>query len=453
MHRGSSHMTDPPQEGWSPPYSEQPESYAPLPQPRPNWAPGYESEQATPERWFEPMPTEPLGVPDPPEMEPVGGPASRWPGRPVVIVLIVASIFGAVLGSGGTYMALKASGAFDTTKTSQNTGPLSNISIQSESSAVVAAVQKVGPSVVEIIDEVGGTPQAVGSGIIYDTRGWILTNKHVVSGATSIVVRLRDRREFTGTVYGLDTLTDLAIVKISNASGLTAAPLGDSAGLQVGQLAIAIGSPLGLDYPNSVTSGIVSGLGRDITVAGDGTSTSAGTNLHGLIQTDAAINPGNSGGPLIDADGRVIGVSTAIAQTAQGIGFAIPIDVAKPILQQALAGEKLSRPYIGISYVAIDLGLKAQNNLPLDKGAWVHNEDASGNSVDAVVAGSPADKAGIKNDDIITAIEGQTIDAAHPLEDILVQYAPGRTVGVNVYRGGQTMTLHLTLGTRPDTSS
>ncbi len=446
-------MTDPPQEGQPAPESGQPDSYAPNPQPRPSWAPGYENDQATPERWFEPAATEPLGVLDPPDLGPVGPPASGWPARPVVVVLLLASIVGAVLGSGGTYMALKASGAFDAAATSQTGGSLSNVSIQSESSAVVAAARKVGPSVVMIIDEVGGAPQAVGSGIIYDTRGWILTNKHVVSGASSIVVRLSDKREFPGTVYGLDTLTDLAIVKISNASGLTAAPLGDSAGLQVGQLAIAIGSPLGLDYPNSVTSGIVSGLGRDITVAGDGSSTNPGTNLHGLIQTDAAINPGNSGGPLIDADGRVIGVSTAIAQSAQGLGFAIPIDVAKPILQQALAGEKLSRPYIGIAYMAIDLGLKAQNNLPLDQGAWVHNEDASGNPIDAVVAGSPADKAGIKNDDIITAIEGQTIDAAHPLEDILVQYAPGRTVSVNVYRGGQTLTLHLTLGTRPDTTS
>jgi S1-C subfamily serine protease len=188
-------------------------------------------------------------------------------------------------------------------------------------------------------------------------------------------------------------------------------------------------------------------------VAGDGSSANSGTNLHGLIQTDAAINPGNSGGPLIDSAGRVIGVSTAIAQTAQGIGFAIPINVAKPILQQALAGEKLSRPYIGVAYVAIDLGLKAQHNLPLDHGAWVHNEDASGNSIDAVVAGSPADKAGIKNGDIITAIEGQAIDGAHPLEDLMVQYAPGRTVSVDLYRGGKALTVHLTLGTRPATSS
>jgi S1-C subfamily serine protease len=441
-------MTDPPEEGWSPPDSEQPRSYAPVPQPRPNWAPEYLVEQATPERWFEPVRTEPIPT------EPItSAGASRWPGRPLVIVLLLASIFGAVLGGGGTYLALKSSGAFNTAAPSKAPGSISNVSVESESSAIVAAAQAVGPSVVMIVDEVGGTPDAVGSGIVYDTGGWILTNKHVIAGATTIKVRLQDKREFDGTVYGQDTLTDLAIVKISGATGLKAAPLGDSSTLQVGQLAVAIGSPLGLDYPNSVTSGIVSGLGRDITVAGDGSSANSGTNLHGLIQTDAAINPGNSGGPLIDSAGRVIGVSTAIAQTAQGIGFAIPINVAKPILQQALAGEKLSRPYIGIAYVAIDLGLKTQNNLPLDHGAWVHNEDASGNSIDAVVAGSPADKAGIKNDDIITAIEGEAIDGAHPLEDLLVQYAPGRTVSVDLYRGGKALTVHLTLGTRPATSS
>jgi serine protease Do len=435
-------MTDPPEERWSPPDSEQPQSYAPVPQPRPSWAPGYQGEQSTPERWFEPAPTEPVR----------STAAPRWPSRPLVLILLLTSIVGAVLGGGGTYLALKSSGAFNPAVVSPSTGSSSNVTVESESSAIVSAAQKVGPSVVMIVDEVGGVPQAVGSGIIYDTRGWILTNKHVVSGASTIVVRLPDKREFDGTVYGLDTLTDLAIVRISGATDLTAAPLGDSSAIQVGQLAVAIGSPLGLDYPNSVTSGIVSGLGRDITVAGDGSSASGGTNLHGLIQTDAAINPGNSGGPLIDSSGRVIGVSTAIAQTAQGIGFAIPINVAKPILQQALAGEKLSRPYIGIAYVAIDLGLKTQNNLPLDHGAWVHNEDASGNTINAVVAGSPADKAGIESDDIITAIEGQAIDLTHPLEDILVQYAPGRTISVSLYRGGQSLTVHLTLGTRPATT-
>ena len=156
-----------------------------------------------------------------------------------------------------------------------------------------------------------------------------------------------------------------------------------------------------------------------------------GTNLHGLIQTDAAINPGNSGGPLVDASGRVVGVTTAEADTAQGIGFAIPIDVAKPIMQQALAGEKLSRPFIGVSYVAIDRGLAgAVQAARSTRARGSTRRTRTGNSIEAVVAGSPADQAGIKTGDIITTVEGQTIDPTHPLEDVLVQYAPGRTVSI-----------------------
>jgi S1-C subfamily serine protease len=292
--------------------------------------------------------------------------------------------------------------------------------------------------------------QGIGSGIIYDAAGWVLTNKHVVTGATSQQVRLKDGRTFQATVYGVDTLTDLAIVKFDAPAGLASAPIGNSSSLEIGELAIAIGSPLGDQYPNSVTSGIISALGRDITVPGNGLT---GTDIHNLIQTDAAINPGNSGGPLVDGSGRVVGVTTAQANSAQGIGFAIPIDIAKPIMQQALAGEKLSRPFIGITYVAIDKGVAAKASLPLDHGVWVHQEDAAGKSVDAVVAGGPADAAGIKTGDIIISIEGQAIDSTHLLTDILVQYAPGRTVSVDVYRDGKTMTLPVTLGTRPANSN
>jgi S1-C subfamily serine protease len=216
----------------------------------------------------------------------------------------------------------------------------------------------------------------------------------------------------------------------------------------VGELAIAIGSPLGLGYPDSATTGIVSALGRDLSV-GANTAT-ASTSLHGLIQTDAAINPGNSGGPLVDSSGRVIGVTTAQAQTAQGIGFAIPIDIAKPIMQQALAGEPLARPYVGVVYDMIDQGIKKQYDLPLDQGAWVHNEDANGKSIEAVAPGSPAQQAGVATGDIITRIEGQAVDLSHPLQDLLVEYAPGRKVSVEIYRNGAYLTLMLTLGTRPD---
>jgi serine protease Do len=367
--------------------------------------------------------------------------------------LLAASLIGSILGAGGTYAALRASGALDpaTMPPAATSGP--RAPVISDASTVIAAASRVGPAVVQIVADDGGGTTSVGSGIIFDSRGWILTNKHVVAGAQAISVRLADDRQFPGTTYGLDTLTDLAIVKIGSPSGLTAAAMGDSSSLQVGQLAIAIGSPLGLQYPNSVTSGIVSALDRDVSIAGDSAASTASTSLHGLIQTDAAINPGDSGGPLVDASGRVIGVTTAQAQVAQGIGFAIPIDIAKPIMQQALAGEKLSRPFIGVTYDSIDAGVQQRYSLPLGQGAWVHKEDAAGNSVEAVVAGSPGAQAGIKTGDIITSVEGQAINPSHRLEDVLVQYAPGRTVSVEIYRGGTYMTIRVTLGTRPASTS
>ena len=317
-------MTEPSHQGdWSHPDPAVTPRYEPLLEQRPHWQASLQNESSTPERWFEPAPAA-----TPPAAEP-----RRSPGRGLVGVLLATSMFGAVLGGGGTFLVLKGTGALDVPAATAVPGGGGGVSVQSESSAVIEAVQKVGPSVVMIVtQETGG--EGVGSGVVYDAGGWILTNKHVLAGATSIDVRLKDGRDFKGTVYGNDTLTDLAILKIDGASGLTPAPMGDSSTLQVGELAIAIGSPLGIDYPNSVTSGIVSALGRDITVGGD--ATSSGTNLHGLIQTDAAINPGNSGGPLVDASGRVIGITTALSDSAQCLGFAIPIDIANPIMQQDL---------------------------------------------------------------------------------------------------------------------
>jgi S1-C subfamily serine protease len=404
------------------------------------------ADQATPERWFEPETAS--GAPGAENLRPQAGGGRR---RGLVAAMLAISLFGAILGAGGTYAALRVSGALDApTPAPAPTGP--RLSIESDTSSVIAAVNRVSPAVVQIVTFDASGNSAVGSGIIYDARGWILTNRHVVEGATTITVRLSDDRRLAGTVYGLDTLTDLAILKINAVADLTVAPIGDSAGIQVGQLAIAIGSPLGLPYPNSVTTGIVSAVQRDISVAADPTSTTS-TDLHDLIQTDAAINPGNSGGPLIDGTGHVVGVTTAAAPTAQGIGFAIPVDVAKPIMQQALAGEKLSRPFIGVAYVMIDRGVKDQYSLPLSEGAWVHSEDSTGKSIEAVIAGSPGEKAGVKTGDIITQVESEVIDAAHPLQDVLVQYAPGRTVSVEVYRGGQYITLRVTLGTRPDAAA
>jgi len=408
---------------------------------------GRPSEDATPERWLQPFPE--------PEPQPVWDDAShsqsRGPGRGVVAVLLATSLVGAIVGSAGVYATLRATGAFDAAAASPRPVNGTTVSVQTDQSTVVAAVAMVSPAVVAISASYATGATFVGTGIVYDKRGWILTNRHVVEGATALTVRIPDGRQATGKVYGLDTLTDLAVVKVDGLGDLPIAPIGDSDMIEVGQLAIAIGEPLGLDYPNSVTTGIVSALGRDLVVSGNDASSSS--SLHDLIQTDAAINAGNSGGPLIDSSGRVIGVTTAQNQVGQGIGFAVPIDVAKPIMQQALAGEKLSRPFIGVSYVMIDQGVKQQYKLPLDNGAWVHSEDPSGNAIDAVVAGSPGDKAGIKTGDIITEVEGQAIDDDNPLQDVLVQYSPGRTVSLQVYRAGKYLTLMVSLGTRPDASS
>ncbi len=314
-----------------------------------------------------------------------------------------------------------------------------------EQSATISAAAKVGPAVVRIVTA-GTDPNdasatsGIGSGVIFDSHGWILTNHHVVADTSSLTIQLKDGRQFTGTIYGIDTLTDLAVVKV-DATNLPTAPLGDSSAIKVGELAIAIGSPLGT-YSNSVTSGIVSATGRSI-------DTDTGS-INNLIQTDAAINPGNSGGPLVDALGDVIGINTAVASNAQGIGFSIPINIAKPIMQQAIAGQPLARPWIGIRYETIDLQLQQQLKLPVAQGAYVSGgQDASGVDQPAVVPGGPADKAGVKDGDIVTTIEGQAIDGDHPLDAVLTQFAPGRTVTLGINRGGKTIDLQLTLGTRP----
>ena len=360
----------------------------------------------------------------------------------------------AALASGGTVLALGATGALDRTAPATS-GPTGTTTVGTtnqpvtidESSATIDVAAAVSPAVVRITTNgsvdtsTGNIPSTgVGSGVIYDPDGWILTNRHVVEGSDRLIVELNDGQEFPGTVYGIDTLTDLAIVKI-DASGLPSAKLGDSSALKVGQLVIAIGSPLGT-YSNSVTSGIVSAKGRSITTDGN-------QNLNNLIQTDAAINPGNSGGPLLDAGGNVVGVNTAIAVDSNGIGFAIPIDIARPIMEQAVAGEKLARPYMGVVYRAVDVQLARAEDLPVDAGALVIPGGSSANPSPAVVPDSPADQAGIREGDIIVKVDDQPIDSDHPLDATLSEFAPGDTVTIEVNRAGETLRLPLTLGTRP----
>jgi S1-C subfamily serine protease len=374
----------------------------------------------------------------------------RSVGPGFVLSAVLAS---AILASGGTYLAVSAA----TGRTPAPAGtPIGNVastgSLAGNQESVVDIVKAVSPAVVTIVADgvtstdpsTGQTRQgsATGSGVIFDPNGLILTNHHVVAGDPSkLTVNLKDGRSLDATVYGIDTLTDLAIVKV-DATGLPTAPIGDSSTVQVGQQAIAIGSPLGT-FTDSVTSGIISALGRSIPV-------DTGEVLTNLIQTDTAINPGNSGGPLFDPSGKVIGINTAGAGDAQGIGFAIPIDIARPLMAQASAGQPLARPYLGIRFETIDPTIQKANNLPVANGAWIPTASAAGSaSGDVIVPGGPAAQGGLQAGDIIAAVDGTALDASHPLDMVTSQLAPGASVKLDVLRGGQTVQLTVVLGTRP----
>jgi S1-C subfamily serine protease len=342
-------------------------------------------------------------------------------------MLALSLLFGAAGGAGATILLLDGLSGGDITTQIRQT-------LVSEQSAIVTVAERVSPAIVTL-EVTTAAGDAIGSGVIYSADGWIVTNKHVVADETSIVVHLKDGRDFTGSVYGIDTLTDLAVVKIE-AAGLPTATLGRSGGIKVGQTAIAIGSPLGV-YTNSVTAGIVSALGRDIT-------TESGY-IHGLIQTDAAINPGNSGGALVDSSGAVIGINTAISTEGSGIGFAIPIDIARPILEQALAGATLSRPWIGVRYTSLDLRIAKENKLAVSAGAWIVGDGTTS----PIIAGSPAESAGLKDGDIIIQVNETPVDESHPLQDLLVQYSPGTSITLTVLRNGENMAIIVELGVRP----
>jgi len=363
---------------------------------------------------------------------------------PIIAIAVVAGIVSGALSAVAVsnLMPGPVGQAGDQAAETPDANPVSDLRID-ESSAVISAVDKVTPAVVTILTNAGGVlggTSGTGSGFIYDARGFILTNKHVVEGSAELTVILNDGRRFAGTVYGIDTLTDLAIVTIE-ADGLPTAPLGVSAGLEPGQLAIAIGNPLG--YENTVTTGVVSGLGRQIT-ASDARQTSAET-LNNLIQTDAAINPGNSGGPLVNSAGQVIGINTAVSTDAQGLGFAIPIDVAKPIMQQALNGDELVRPWIGVYYIPVTPAIAEEQDLGVDYGALIGTTGGD----QPVFPGSPAEAAGLQAGDVIVAINGEQITVDTDLSLLIVVHEPGETITLRVLRDNSAREVQVTLGELP----
>jgi serine protease Do len=285
--------------------------------------------------------------------------------------------------------------------------------------------------------EVGG-----GSGFIISPDGLIVTNRHVVDDPTATyTVVLADGSKHAATVLAKDTVIDLALVKIDG-KNLPTLTLGDSDTLQLGDTVVAIGNALG-EFSNSVTRGIVSGLNRTIT-AGDEDGSEV---INQAIQTDAAINPGNSGGPLLNLAGQVIGVNTAVSEEGQSVGFAIPINIAKQSITSVEKFGRIIRPYLGVRYVIIDADMASQNQLPFSYGALVSRGDSPGQV--AVIPGSPADKAGIMENDIILEADGVKINGDHTLVSAIVNKKVGDTVTLKVYHKGDIKTVTVTLAETP----
>lgn len=299
-----------------------------------------------------------------------------------------------------------------------------------------ATVDKITPSVVYIVAQ--GLSTSSGSGVIMHRDGYILTNRHVVEGSLTVVVTLQDRSSFTATNVWMDDLTDLAVIKIDPAQyakGFTAAEFGDPLSINVGDWVVAVGHPLGLspsDGGATVTAGIVSNLGRSFIIEN--------INYYDVIQTDAAINPGNSGGPLVNLEGQVIGINSAISASGQNIGFAINVNTAEFVFNGLMNYGKVQRAFLGV----------VMTDVSYDSSFALSPEAKSGALITNVVPGSPAAIGGLQVNDVIVAINGQTINGVAQLVTKLWQYQVGTTVTLDVYRGNNLIYIQATLVERPD---
>lgn len=272
--------------------------------------------------------------------------------------------------------------------------------------------------------------EASGTGVIFDPRGYIFTNNHVVEGAKELIVSLADGRKLRGQLVGADPVTDLAVVKIDAGGDLPVATLGDSDNLRVGQMAVAIGNPIGMEFQRTVTVGVISGLNRVLQV---------GERLFKLIQTDATINPGNSGGPLVNSSGEVIGINTVkIAMPkVEGMGFAIPINTAKPIIAELMSKGRISRPWLGVALVS--KAEASQYGIDFPQGLLVIK----------VVPGSPAADAKIQEGDIVTEVEGQAVHDFPDLHRVLQGKNVGDLIKLTVLRDNATVQVVARLGEMP----
>ena len=369
----------------------------------------------------------------------------------LVLAVLVGIVGGGVMGGIAGYYAaqvsyssaaqLAAASQVPATPTVAPTASpvTTNITLK-EDSAVIAAVQKVKPAVVTVINTMQArrgifgnsvSPTASGSGVIIDSKGYIITNNHVVQGAQSLQVIFSDGSKSPATIVGADSFADIAVLKVDGKIPAVA-QLGDSKTLQPGQVAIAIGSPLG-DFRGTVTVGVISAVNRTV------------DQMQDLIQTDAAINNGNSGGPLLNTVGEVIGINTLVVRStnsgnvAEGLGFAIPSNQVREISAMLINGIKVEHPYVGISYQQVDPQIAAAMNLDKVQGVVVMS----------VIARSPASRAGLQENDVVMTLDGQTIDADHTLQSILRSHKVGETVTLSVLRSGREIQVQVTLVARP----
>ena len=374
----------------------------------------------------------------------------------IALIVVLAALVGIVGGGAGGGVAgyyaaqMAIAQTASTAAPANTTAPLpaiqqappatTNVTLK-EDSAIIQAVQKVKPAVVTVINQMqpqrgrrgGLTPTASGSGVIIDPRGYIVTNNHVIEGEQALQVIYADGSKANATVVGADPIIDIAVLKVDGKVPAVA-EFGDSNALQPGQVTIAIGSPLG-DFRGTVTVGVVSALNRTV-----------GTD-QGLIQTDAAINNGNSGGPLINSAGQVIGINTLVVRdsgsgnVAEGLGFAIPSNLVHDVTAQLITSGSVSHPYIGISYQEVDPQTVSALNLKATDGVVVMQ----------VAPGSPADKAGLKENDVVLAMDGNKIDEDHQLVSLLFPHKPGDKTTLTVLRDNQQIQVTVTLGTHPTT--
>jgi S1-C subfamily serine protease len=402
-------------------------------------------ETHTPRDGFTPAPSESSRVSDItdhttvsswPPVGPDPRPRAGGRGRGFLVGALVGGVVGALV-AGGVLLAFDDGGQTTTVVHSTTATPavINRPAAQiGGESDVAAIIQKAEPAIVAITtnDGPGSGTGGAGTGFVITDDGYVVTNNHVAEGANKIEVAFTNGDTKSAKIVGTDPSTDLAVLKVDGA-GLPSVQLGDSDAAQVGDEVVAIGNALALEGGLSVTRGIISGTDRTV-------DTNTGASLVGMLQTDAAINPGNSGGPLLDADGKVLGINTAIAnpQSAQNVGFAIPISRARPVIEDLRLGRKPA--FLGITTVTVNRAAAKERGLAVDSGAYVS----------AVTPGTPAADAGVKQGDVIVKIGDTSVLTSADVQTAVRTHRPGDSVTVVVNRDGKQLDLPATLAQRPD---